>query len=366
MNRTSKKSIVPIIVAINISFIAGMITHKLFFTETQQPSTTFEKKTVVQTNPSTKRVTPNPKSLTTQTTPRRDKTSRNTIQCKPLDYSEAVFGAIKELPNSKLPTTGILVDMNSRKVLWSKNSKKAVPIASMTKMMTILLALEDIENPHNKITLNTPIKVTREASAIGGSQVFLDPRETLTLGNLLKAVAIKSANDAAYLVGQYLGHGDIHAFVKRMNARAKELGMKNTHYNNPNGLPEKSSRDDNKSTPEDLVILAEHLLQHPIAIKLSSTYLTYLTGRYNYKTKKFDNKTQLVNTNRLVESNSKNGGCFGVDGLKTGYIARAGFCSTVTCKRGGRRLISVVTGFKSSKKGRDPFVRSLLDWGYSR
>ena len=372
MNKSSGKSLVPIIVAINISFILGMITHKVFFTESLKTD---------PIKPPAKSVTVNIDQLKDNTTtvhhvspaPTKVKVKRTTVKTKsntnfgkPLDYRKAINGTIRELPASKLPTAGILVDMNTRKVLWCKNPRKAVPIASMTKMMTILLAIEDISNPRNNIDTETVIKVTREASAIGGSQIFLDPRESLKLGNLLKAIAIKSANDAAYLVGQYLGHGDINIFVKRMNARAKQLGMKNTHFNNPNGLPEKTSSRDNKSTPEDLVILAERLLQYPDVTKLTSTYLTYLTGRYNYKTKKYDGKTQLVNTNRLVQSNSKNGGVSGVDGMKTGFINRAGFCSTVTCKRGGRRLISVVMGFKSSKTARDPFVRSLLNWGYSR
>ena len=350
-----------LIVAINISFILGMFTYKFLFTgsSTQEPPAAEQvKKEVI---PVVKKVAVTP----VKKQPALPVTASSPIIGKPLNYLGAVTGTIRALPNSKLPTTGIHVDLDTRKFLCAKNSRTAVPIASMTKMMTLLLAFESIADPRNNIEPQTIVKVTSEASKIGGSQLFLDPRESLSLEKLLQAIAIKSANDAAYLVGQFLGSGTIGVFVKRMNKRAKELGMKSTQFNNPHGLPEASASRDNKSTPEDLIILAEQLLQYPDVLELSSTYLAYLNNRYNYKTKKYDGKTQLVNTNRLVQNNKKNGGVLGVDGMKTGYIRRSGFCSTVTCKRGGRRLVAVVTGFSSSKNGRDPFVKKLLDWGYS-
>lgn len=367
MSQSSGKTL---LIAINISFILGMITHKLLFTGTpvvtpdpsiQELNFAEEKTQIVKSIPTVEKtaVVAKPVSSAPVATVNRN-------FGKPLNYTGSVSGTISGLPDSRLPTTGILVDMNTRKVLWSKNSKTAVPIASMTKMMTLLLAYEDIADPRNNVNLDTTVQITTSASKIGGSQVFLDPHEKMSLENLLKAIAIKSANDAAFQVAEFLGHGSVGTFVNRMNKRAKELGMKNTHFSNPHGLPEASSSRDNKSTPVDMVILAEQLLQYPDIIKLSSTYLTYLKNRYNYKTRKFNGETQLVNTNRLVEANRKNGGVHGVDGMKTGYIKRAGFCSTVTCKRGDRRLIAVVTGFKSSKSGRDPFMRKLLDWGYAR
>jgi len=365
MSQSSGKTL---LVAINISFILGMITHKLLFTGA--PATVPAPVPQAQVKVADKQQATAVAQVVKKTVVKHKTAAvaavTNKNFGKPLNYTGSVSGTIRGIPDSKLPTTGILVDMNTRKVLWSKNSKTAVPIASMTKMMTLLLAFEDIVDPRNDINIDTPVKITSSASNIGGSQVYLDPRETMSMEKLLQAIAIKSANDAAYQVAEFLGHGSVGSFVQRMNKRAKELGMNNTRFNNPHGLPETPSSRDNKSTPVDMVILAEQLLQYPDIVKLSSTYLTYLNDRYNYKTRKYDGKTQLVNTNRLVEANRKNGGVLGVDGMKTGYITRAGFCSTVTCKRGSRRLIAVVTGFKSSKSGRDPFVKKLLEWGYAR
>jgi D-alanyl-D-alanine carboxypeptidase len=174
------------------------------------------------------------------------------------------------------------------------------------------------------------------------------------LSELLKTVAIKSANDSAYLVAEFVGNGDVSLFVQNMNKRAKDIKMPGTHFTNPHGLPEKSSKDDNKSTPEGMAILAEYLLEYPLAVKWASTPKDV----FREGTKK---PLILHNHNSLVKN------CSGVDGMKTGYIRRSGYCTTVTCKRGNRRLVAVVTGFPlNSRRGRerDNFVRKLLDWGY--
>ena len=136
----------------------------------------------------------------------------------PYDYQYAVRGNIPGLPSSRNATSGILVDADKRIVLWAKNPDRSFPIASMTKVMTLFLAYEDIEA--GKVTLDTPIRVTNAAAKIGGSQVWLDPRETFPLQELLMAVSLKSANDAAYLVAEYLGGGDASVFVARMNQRS--------------------------------------------------------------------------------------------------------------------------------------------------
>ena len=277
------------------------------------------------------------------------KNSKNNLS-KPLIYKYAEWGDIPSLPNSKLAVTGILVNVDTRRVLWAKNCRKSVPIASMTKMMTGLLAFEAIENNPN-INLNTEIQVTNEAYKIGGSQVWLDPRESFTLKELLKTVMIKSANDSAYLVAQYLGGGDISTFINKMNKKAKEIGMPNAHFSNPDGLPEKYAADDNRATAEGLVFLAEHLRQYSLADKWAKTKIAY----FREDSKK---PTMLVNTNHLIRD-----GVTGVTGMKTGYITRSGFCLTVTCTRGGKNMIGAVTGFKS-RKARDLFVKQLLDWGY--
>ena len=221
----------------------------------------------------------------------------------------------------------------------------------MTKMMTVLLTFEAINK--GDISLDTIIPVTVEAYKIGGSQVYLDPREKFPLKELLKTIVISSANDSAFLVAQYLGNGDVDLFVDTMNKRAKELNMPNANFSNPDGLPEKYSADDNKATAEGLVFLAEELLKYPQVTEWSTTRLDY----FRNDTKK---PMMLVNTNRLVREKFN-----GITGLKTGYIRKSGFCLTATCERNGINLIAVVTGFKSSKE-RNTFVKNLLNWGYKK
>ncbi|OGV32245.1 MAG: hypothetical protein A2020_14605 [Lentisphaerae bacterium GWF2_45_14] len=268
----------------------------------------------------------------------------------PYDYSLAVNGNIPELPQGAVAKSGILVDINTRKVLWAKNAKEGVPIASMTKMMTLLIAMEDVRN--EKVSLSTDVKVTKHAYKIGGSQVYLDPRETFKLEDLLKTIAIKSANDSAYLVSEFLGGGDVESFISRMNQKAEYLNMPNTKFFNAHGLPGTTSKEDNISSAEGMAILAEVLLRSPKIVEWASTpTFTFREGT--------DKPMLITNHNKLVNE------CPGVDGMKTGFINRSGFCITVTCKRADRRLIAVVTGF-NTWKDRNSFVKKLIDWGYRR
>ena len=270
-----------------------------------------------------------------------------------LNYRTAWKGDIRELPASAGARGGILVDADTGNVLWDKKADQPVPIASMTKIMTLLLACEDIRAGRNGISLESPVKVTRAAMKIGGSQVWLDDRETFKLEDLLRAVAIKSANDAAYLVAEFLGEGDIYGFVARMNRRARELGMKHTHFYNPHGLPGKSSAEDNVSSPSDMAILTEYCLGHESLMAWAAL------PRSDFR----NGKTELINHNNLLPG--RKFPAIGVDGLKTGFINRSGYCVTVTCKRGGKRMIAVVMGFDTARN-RDLFCRKLLDWGYAR
>ncbi|MCH6257930.1 serine hydrolase [Puniceicoccaceae bacterium K14] len=244
--------------------------------------------------------------------------------------------------------SGILVEVPSGKVYWKSKSDVPVAIASMTKMMTALVAFETIEQ-RTDVTMDTVVPVTVAASKIGGSQVWLDPRESFSLRELMISIMVKSANDSSYLVGEYLYNGNIHAFIARMNERATELGMTNTKFLNSNGLPE--GLYSNQASCEDLVYLAHELLKHPKAIEWSS--IRQRTFRPNA-----DTPTMMTNHNGLI------GTVTGVDGLKTGYTKRAGFCITATCERDGRRFIAVANGFPSSKE-RNAFVSDLLEWGYS-
>jgi len=270
---------------------------------------------------------------------------------KPFNHVNAVVGDLP-LPGAKYTRSGFLVDLGTRQVLWEKNPEQSVPIASMVKMMTLLVAFETLEsNP--ELTLESVVPVSRTASKIGGSQLWLDPKETFPLSDLLKAVAIKSANDAAYQVAEFVNGGDVAGFVGRMNARAAEIGMPGTRFINPYGLPDDAGND-SVSTALGMVMLGERFLEYPQLMQWASTPQDFIRG----------GKTELTNHNNLIRPRWP-----GVDGLKTGFTNRSGFCLTVSCLRNGRRLVGCVTGFPAAKDaatGRDPFARKLLDWGYQR
>lgn len=275
---------------------------------------------------------------------------------EPYNYAGAASGNLPKLKT--VPgRSGIVVDLETRRVLWSRNAHKAVPIASMTKLMTLLVAYEMVEDPSNDYTLQTPVKVTRAAYMIGGSQVYLDPKETFTVEELMKAASIKSANDAAYLLAEFFGGGDVNTFVRKMNAKAAELGMKHTKFRNPHGLPGKSAAEDNVSSPEDMVRLAEATLLHPKLMEWTSTW------KANFRKPGTKGHMVIQNTNHLLRNGSDP--CPGVDGLKTGFIRRSGYCLTATCKRGGRRVIAVSMGHNTWKE-RDRFVKDLLNWSYAQ
>lgn len=290
--------------------------------------------------------TPGAQSAGAETTPAETQTAASGgISSAPYSFAGAV--SFIGLPNERGCGTGILVDTATRKVLWAKSAEKSVPIASMTKMMTMLLAEEAIQA--GRLSRETVIPVTVEAYKIGGSQVWLDPKEAFPLGELLKAVAIKSANDAAYLVGEYIGGGDIGAFVKAMNRRAKEIGMTHTVFYDAHGLGDAAKRD-NQASAYDMILLGERLLGYPEVMRLASTRMDTFRG----------GKVDLKNHNNLVFQRVP-----GVDGLKTGYTRASGYCITFSCLRGGRRLLGCVTGFSSAKE-RDAFCKALLAWGYTK
>ena len=271
-----------------------------------------------------------------------------------LDFSNAVRGDIKGIALSKECRAGILVNANTGKVLWSKNGEKSVPIASMTKMMTALLTMEDITG--KRASLEDMLHVSPGCEAVNDGEVWLDRRESFTLDQMIMTFMIKSANDAAYLVAEHIGKGDVNAFIRRMNQRAKELGMGDAYFGNPHGLPEKKSGNpDNRATPAGMAMLANELIKYPLILKYSSTIVANLPRTVG-KAK----NTVLSSTNYLIR-----GGEPGVDGLKTGFTNDAGFCVTITCLRNGVRLIAVGTGFKV-RKNRTEFMRQLLDWGYKQ
>lgn len=261
-----------------------------------------------------------------------------------LDYSSARRGTLSNIPLTKQAKAGILVDMDSRKVLWAKNEKQALPIASMTKMMTMLIAFEEAER--RQVPLGTEIAVSAAAAKVPPSGIGLKTGEKLPLSDLMKASTIRSANDAAYLIGEYFGDGDVKSFIRRMNVRATELGLKGASFHSPNGLP---GNPDSVATAENMILLAERLQEYPNYMKWASTSADYVR----------EGKTLITNTNHLVRPRYP-----GVDGMKTGYTRNAGYCVTVSCEREGRRLMLCLMGLDQAKTERDPLARQLLDWGY--
>ncbi len=271
---------------------------------------------------------------------------------RPFDYSGARIGNLpeKEVPGSNGARTGILVDLDTRRVLWEKNSHQPVPIASMVKMMTMLITCEALEkNP--AWSMESPVRITKTVLDVPRTGIiWLDPRETFPLSDLMKAIAIKSANDAATQVAEFIGQGSVDSFIRRMNLRATELGMTDSRFVSPCGLKDKT-RGNSTSSARDMVVLAERLLEYPQIIQWCSTQVDYI--RQNTP-----KPTQLSTTNKLINPHWP-----GVDGMKTGFTNDAGYCLTFTVLRDGRRLAGCVTGFQSGRD-RDRFCRKLIDWGY--
>ena len=229
----------------------------------------------------------------------------------------------------------ILVDYNSGEVLKEDNADEKLPIASMVKMMTLLLTFEEMDK--GNLTLDTKITTTENASGMGGSQVFIDPYVTYTAEQMIKSVIMASANDASVALAEHIS-GSEDTFVKKMNERAKALGMTNTLYANCTGLPEPEQY----SSARDVSILMKELLRHEIYFNYSTIWMDELihpSGR----------KTELVNTNKLTRYYK------GCDAGKTGSTSEAGYCLCASAKRDDMRLISVVIG---SKTGQDRFNES--------
>ena len=274
-----------------------------------------------------------------------------------LDFAGAARGDISGLKGISLATAGILVDMDTNKVLWAKNPSKPVPIASLTKIMTIMLAYEIAMDDASPYTLQSLIPVTNEAINTEASKVYFKKGEMFTIDELLVAASVRSANDAAHLLAEHLGGGKADKFIEDMNRRAKEIGMTHTTYYNAHGLPGKTKALDNQSSPEDLARLC-------LVFRNYETLMT-LAGKRTapFRDKSSPDYILLQNHNNLLPG-AKNA-AKGVNGIKTGFTNRAGFCVAASCEREGHNLLAVVTGFPSAAD-RDVFVRVLLDWGYEK
>ena len=236
----------------------------------------------------------------------------------------------------------ILVDEDSGTVLYEKNADEQRPIASITKVMTLLLTFQALEE--GKIHLDDVVPVSEHAYSMGGSQIWLEPGEQMTLNDMLKAICVSSANDAAVAVAEFVG-GSEPAFVQMMNEGAAELGMTSIHYKNACGL----DQEEHLSSARDVAIMSREMLLHHTEVR---DYCSIWTDTLR------DGATQLVNTNKLLKSYS------GITGLKTGTTSKAGVCISASAERNGLRLIAVVLGSASGKE-RFEAATTLLDYGFA-
>ncbi|KIL37799.1 D-alanyl-D-alanine carboxypeptidase [Gordoniibacillus kamchatkensis] len=245
-------------------------------------------------------------------------------------------------PNAK---SAVLLDAGTGAVIFDKNKDERLPPASITKVMTMLLIMEAIDQ--GKIKLNEKVRTSEYAASMGGSQIFLEPGEEMTVEEMLKGIAMASGNDASVAMAEKLA-GSEQAFVQMMNERAQELGMKNTHFVNCNGLPVA----DHYTSAYDIAIMSRELLKHEAVTKYTGLYQDYLR-------KDTEKPFWLVNTNKLVRFYQ------GADGLKTGFTSEARFCLSATAKRDGLRVIAVVLG-EPNTKTRNAEVSQLFDYAFSQ
>lgn len=240
--------------------------------------------------------------------------------------------------------SAILVEANTGTIIFEKNMNEKAAVASLTKMMSQLLILENIEK--GTLKWDEVIKVSSNASGYGGTQIYLQPGEEMTVRDLMKGISMASANDATVALAERIA-GTEEAFVKMMMDKAKQLGLQNTNFVNPTGLDEEN----HYSTAYDLSIIARELMKHEQIFEFSSLYEDYLRADT-------PNKFWLVNTNKLVRFYE------GADGLKTGFTDNAKYCMAVTAKRNGMRLLAIVLGEEVSKV-RNAETTALLDYGFN-
>ena len=220
----------------------------------------------------------------------------------------------------------ILIEQGSGRVLYEKNADERVPIASITKVMTLLLTFEAVHD--GRLTMETPVPVSEHAYHMGGSQIWLEPGEHFTLDEMIKAICVSSANDAAVAVAELVG-GSEPAFVEQMNARAAALGMEQTAFRNACGL----DAEGHLSTARDVAVMSRTILNTcPEVLHYTGIWTDTLRG----------GQTQLVNTNKLLRRYE------GITGLKTGTTGGAGICISASATRNGLSLIAVILGAPSS------------------
>ena len=262
------------------------------------------------------------------------------------------FSRLRSLPPDlkrlgRTGKSGLIVDLSTRRVLWAKNPSTPVPVASLTKLMTALLVMEDISS--GRFSMATNIPVTSAATSVERSCVLgMKKGEFYPAGELIAAMMINSHNDAASQLAAVVA-GNVPAFVEQMNRRASTLGLTSARFNSPNGLPQGKQRLNSFCSVTDITRLCEYLSRYPELLEFCRMRSKQLhTGKVVYS------------HNNLLRRNPVKG----LFGFKTGYTGKAGFCLAFGVNRNNRRIIGCVTGFPSARD-RDNFCRRLIDWAYS-
>jgi D-alanyl-D-alanine carboxypeptidase (penicillin-binding protein 5/6) len=241
--------------------------------------------------------------------------------------------------------SAILMDADSGTVIYEKNSHDKLPPASITKIMTLLLIMEALDD--GKIKLSDKVQTSEYAASMGGSQIFLEPGEEMSVDDMIKGIALASGNDASVAMAEKLA-GTEQQFVTMMNERAQQLGMNDTQFSNPNGLPVAN----HFSSAHDIAVMSRELLKHSEVTKYTGLYQDYLR-------KSSEKPFWLVNTNKLVRFYS------GADGLKTGFTSEAKYCLSATAKRDNMRVIAVVMG-EPDTKTRNAEVSQMFDYTFAQ
>ena len=239
--------------------------------------------------------------------------------------------------------SAILMEVSTGKVLFAQNPDKALPPASVTKVMTLLLVMEAIAE--GKLAYTDMVTASEHATSMGGSQIYLKVGEQMSVDDLLKSVVVASANDAALALAEHIS-GSEEAFVRRMNERAAELGMRNTHFENTNGLDDTTQN--HVTSARDIAIMSAELLKHRDILRYTTIWMdTVRDGAFG-----------LTNTNRLIRFYP------GATGLKTGSTSRAKFCISASAERNGMHLVAVIMA-SPTRDIRNEEAKKLLDYGFA-
>lgn len=248
-------------------------------------------------------------------------------------------------PLSVSSKSAILMDVGSGQILYEKNAHDKLPPASVTKVMTMLLICEALDS--GKITLDDSVQISENAASMGGSQIFLEAGEVQKVDTLLKGIAVASANDGCVAMAEYVA-GSVESFVDMMNAKAKELNMKDTNFANTNGLPV----DNHYTSAHDIALMSRELLKHDVISKYLTTWMDQVVVGKKQTT------VGLANTNKLIKHYQ------GATGVKTGFTQQAKYCLSASAKRGDTHLIAVTLGAETSPE-RFKDATSLLNFGFA-